>query len=173
VSEAHSVLLVRVRAADPIVAAFGQLAPPEWDGEPYAHVTALGPFVPRAAVTSALTNRIDAVTQAVRPFGARFARIDTFPDGTVWLAPDHPGQFVELTNALWRAFPSYPPYGGQFDEVIPHLSLGRLPSVVGFDAVASLIGPLLPVRTTVDALELVWWSAERVDVLREWPLVGL
>jgi hypothetical protein len=170
VSGEHTVLLTRVPAADAVVAAFGGLVPPEWDGAPYAHVTALGPFAPRSSLTPA---RLDVIGDLVRshlPVTVDLVRLEQFPEGMVWLAPEDPKPFRALTEVLWREFPDYPPYGGQFDEVIPHLSLGRLPVDVDFDSIGPVVEPLLPVRTIVDTVQLVLWSTERVDVLHEWTV---
>jgi hypothetical protein len=168
VSGEHTVLLARVPAADAVVAVFGELVPPEWEGAPYAHVTALGPFAPRSSLTPA---RLDAIGELVRshlPVTVDLVRLERFAEGMVWLAPEDPKPFRALTEGLWREFPDYPPYGGQFDEVIPHLSLGRLPFDVDFESIGPVIEPLLPVRTVVDTVQLVVWSTERVDVLHEW-----
>jgi hypothetical protein len=170
VSGEHTVLLARVPAADPVVAAFGRLVPPEWNGTPYAHVTALGPFAPPSSLTPAQLDLIGALIGEHLPVTVDLLQLERFPDGMVWLAPEDPKPFRALTEALWRAFPNYPPYGGQFDEVIPHLSLGRLPIGIDVEAFGSVVAPLLPVRTVVDTVQLVLWSTERVDVLHEWTV---
>jgi len=170
VADEHTVLLARVPTADPVVAAFGRFVPPEWDGRPYAHVTALGPFAPPSTLTPALLHRIGALIWTHLPVTVGLSRLEQFSDGMVWLAPDDPKPFRALTEALWRAFPDYPPYGGQFDEVIPHLSLGRLPGSIDLEAVGTVVAPLLPLRAVVDTVQLVRWSTERVDVLHEWAV---
>ena len=43
--------------------------------------------------------------------------------GTVYLAPSPAAPFRQLTHELFRRFPEHPPYGGAFDDVVPHLSV--------------------------------------------------
>ncbi|HEX6875559.1 MAG TPA: 2'-5' RNA ligase family protein [Nocardioidaceae bacterium] len=90
-----------------------------------AHVTALFPFVPAEQIDDEVLGRVVAVAEACDPFPYRFSRCDWFDDNVVFLAPDDPAPFSRLTETLWEAFPGCPPYGGQFDEPVPHLTIGE------------------------------------------------
>jgi hypothetical protein len=59
----------------------------------------------------------------VAPFSYQLTEESTFPDGTRYLSPTPASAFSRLTHRLHRLFPEYPPYGGAFDLVIPHLTL--------------------------------------------------
>ncbi len=56
------------------------------------------------------------------PFRVRFERVGLWP-GVVYLAPEPADRFSRLIDDLVAAFPHHPPYGGAFDEVIPHLTI--------------------------------------------------
>jgi hypothetical protein len=43
----------------------------------------------------------------------------------LWLAPRGPSPFSALTRRVYQPFPGFPPFGGQFDEIIPHLTIGH------------------------------------------------
>jgi hypothetical protein len=59
-------------------------------------------------------------------------------------------------RALWRRFPCWPPYGGEFAEVIPHATLAE-----GLDAervrprVERRLAPHLPCRFRLEAATLL------------------
>ncbi len=89
-----------------------------------AHITILFPFQPPAEVDE----------DALRDLFARFTafdfvldRVERFEDGHVWLRPDPAWRFADLTAAVWQRWPGHPPYGGAFDEVIPHLTVSETP----------------------------------------------
>lgn len=86
------------------------------------HVTILFPFVPEPALTPAVRRELQAVAATVEPFDVRFASTRQF-DSVLWLEPDPSEPFQRLTAAATRRWPDWPPYGGLFDTVIPHLTV--------------------------------------------------
>ncbi len=88
-------------------------------------MTALFPFVIPDRMSEAVLRQVAEVAAAVAPFDYRFARTGWFGQQVLYLAPDQAEPFRELTERLWAAFPDCPPYGGQFEEVIPHLTIGE------------------------------------------------
>ena len=88
------------------------------------HVTLLYPFVDDAVLGEPELEAVRAVVSAHAAFDFTLARLDAFP-GVLYLAPEPDGPFRELTAALARAFPEHPPYGGAFDDVVPHLTLAE------------------------------------------------
>ena len=77
------------------------------------------PFLPVAALTPTSGTGSTAIAAAVEPFEVRFERVRRFP-GVVWLDPEPAEPFRSLTAAIVARWPDHPPYGGVFDEVIPH-----------------------------------------------------
>ena len=132
-----------------VVAAFPVLAPKvdEWrertcgskpsHGVP-PHVTLLHPAPPD----------LDAIRDVVAPFApfdVAFGSFARFP-GTLWLAPEPAKPFFALIEALTRRFPDWPPYGGGFDQIVPHLTVAQ----DDFDAVEAALQPQLPLAARVD-----------------------
>lgn len=85
----------------------------------------------------------------------------------LYLAPERAGPLRALTSAVAARWPEVPPYGGQFAEVIPHLTVahGQGPDVL--DLVEAELTDGLPVRTRVASVWLlaftgaVWEDMER------------
>jgi hypothetical protein len=88
------------------------------------HVTLVTPFAPLDEWQTSTGSRLGAVLDSVARFDATFSRVERFPDGTRWLAPDDPGPFIRLIERILAAFPGFPPYGGIHDGIVPHLSIG-------------------------------------------------
>ena len=121
----RSGLMIEIPEAEPVVAEpRSRLDRVATLGVP-AHVTALFPFVPADAIDESVVRRVREVTACIDPFDYRFASTAWFDQHVLYLAPDPAGPFRELTERLSVAFPDCPPYGGQFDEVVPHLTIGE------------------------------------------------
>ena len=116
-SEPCSALVVPVPAAAWLV---GDAAPVP------AHVTLLTPFLPRPELTDGLDAELGDLFAAVVPFSFLLGEVCTFPGGTVYLAPQPPAPFRQLTGELTRRFPEHPPYGGRFPDLVPHLTVPPL-----------------------------------------------
>lgn len=94
------------------------------DGLP-AHVTVLTPYVPLVEWSDTHARRLHAALDGIRPFGARLRRTGRFGDSTLFLVPEPEDVFRRLGRAVAAAFPEYPPYGGAFSEILPHVTLAH------------------------------------------------
>ena len=60
---------------------------------------------------------------------------------------------------MWAAFPDYPPYGGRFTDIIPHLTLAETPDPARLEQIArdfqAECGPHLPLRLRAEAVVLL------------------
>jgi 2'-5' RNA ligase len=90
-----------------------------------AHITVLYPFVPPGEITDATLASVREVLARFPAFPFRLSRLERFPEGALYLAPEPPDPFVQLTEAFGERFPDYPPYGGIHAEVIPHLTVAQ------------------------------------------------
>jgi hypothetical protein len=43
----------------------------------------------------------------------------------LWIAPEPTEPVVAMVRAIAAAFPEHPPYGGQFESVIPHVTVAH------------------------------------------------
>ncbi|MET0424021.1 MAG: 2'-5' RNA ligase family protein [Actinoplanes sp.] len=148
-------LVVMAPEAEPVVAAHRDRLDAAASYGIGAHVTVLFPFLPPADVDDRVIGVLTQVAAATPAFFLTFSRLGWFGDRVVWLAPDPPGPFRELTAAVTARFPAAQPYGGQFDEVIPHLTLGHDHPLAELTAAADAVLPRLPIRARATTIRLI------------------
>lgn len=90
---------------------------------PYAHITILAPFGKDQDPTSGELADVEEFFAGQPTFDFRLTEVCTFPGGGRYLAPDPAARFSRMTHALHHVFPEYPPYGGEYDLVVPHLTI--------------------------------------------------
>lgn len=168
----HHVLAVPVPALDAVVrdrTAFYDDSFVSTDpGFVHAHLTVLSPWVPQP--TAADLEIIEAIAREKTPFGLELAEVGEFPDGVIHLVPYPDRELRELTARVAAAFPDYPPYGGAFDHVTPHLTLDRRSCGVTGKTVRETVAHLLPLKVTVDRIDLQWWANHDCRLVRSWVL---
>ncbi|MCW2899417.1 MAG: hypothetical protein JWO67_1682 [Streptosporangiaceae bacterium] len=93
----------------------------------------------------------------VEAFECSFGQTSWFDEDVLWLAPDPAQPFQDLTFAVSKAFPDYPPYAGAYDEVVPHLTVAerRLGTLAELEHAENQVTPFLPVRTRIDRILLI------------------
>ena len=87
------------------------------------HVTLLYPFVPAERVDDGVVEALTGLLGPVSPWEYTLAGVCAFPDGTTYLAPQPPEPFVELVRGIAARWPEQPPYGGDHDTIVPHLTI--------------------------------------------------
>jgi hypothetical protein len=168
----HSLLSVPVPELDALVRARLRLRSPDEvpadDDDPVAHVTLLNPFADRDALTEGVLSELRWFFADVTPFTFTLTSVNRFPGGTVYLAPTPATPFRQLTHELFRRFPEFPPYGGAFDDVVPHLSVpllaGETPESVQLE-----VGPRLPVTAQAREAALFWWEPGCCGTIETFP----
>lgn len=75
-------------------------------------------------IDASVVSEIRVAIADSRAFQFSLSRVGRFPDAA-YLIPEPASPFVHLTESPVRTFPSYPPYGGRFDSVLPHLSVAQ------------------------------------------------
>jgi 2'-5' RNA ligase len=118
-------LVVEIPEAEPVVGAHRARLDASAALGAAAHVTVLFPFFPADEVDDDVLDRIRRVVRAVPRFRYAFRRTAWFDDRVLWLAPDDDRPFRELTHRIWAEFPGHPPFEGEFDDVVPHLTVGH------------------------------------------------
>jgi hypothetical protein len=73
------------------------------------------------------------------------------------LDPEPAQPFRQLTAAVWRAFPQHPPYGGAYNDVVPHLTVAeqRLADLPTLLAVERAVQSGLPLVAHIEKVLLV------------------
>ena len=171
---AHTVLVVPVPALEGYIRGRWEHYDAAWvSRDPdftHAHITALAPF--RPSPTDADLARLAAIARATPAFDFVLDEVTAFPDGIVHAVPSPAAPFAALTARLWQAFPDFPPYAGEFADVVPHLTLDRLGPDVSVASVTADLAGTLPVRAWADRLELHRYAEGDCRVLRSWSLAG-
>ena len=141
-----------------------------------AHVTVLYPFVPAPELTSEVLEELDEAFADVPPFGLRLTRFERFPDdGVLFLAPEPAETCRRLTAIVQARWPEHRPYGGAHAEVVPHLTLAIGASRAEEALVEAALGPRLPLRARVEAVDLMafdgaaWVGHSRFSLGRRGP----
>jgi hypothetical protein len=159
----ETALLLPVPAAEPAVGRHrARLDEAAREGVP-AHLTVLYPFLPPAGIGEPLLASLGRLFAGFAAFEFTLDRVGWFGEEVVWLGPRDPAPFSALTSAVFTAFPSCPPYGGQraaaVSAAIPHLTFGKMGGLQALGAAAESVGPSLPIEAT--AAEVVLMSGPR------------
>jgi 2'-5' RNA ligase len=57
------------------------------------------------------------------PFAFALTRIASWPE-VIYAVPEPDDELVACMRALHARFPEWPPYGGSYEEIVPHATLG-------------------------------------------------
>ncbi len=121
----EAALVVAVSEAEPLVGSFrAEYDPAATWGVP-AHITINYPFISGVRPSADTLSRLSKMFAAIRPFSYILDHIGRFPN-VVYLAPTPSAPFVQLIEQTAQEFPESPPYGGQFDNITPHLTVAYL-----------------------------------------------
>lgn len=151
---AETALLLVCPEAEPVVAQLRKRHDPAaQDGVP-AHVTVLFPFKPLDAIEEDDHRRLESIFAAAAPFTLTGSRTGWFGERVLYVAPDDPEPVLELVAEVAAEFPEYPPYGGLFDEVVPHLTIGHDHPIEDLRAAEDEARRRLPFTQHVDRVEL-------------------
>ena len=146
-------LIVPVEAAAALVRpwaarlpAAGRVLPP--------HVTALWPFLPADAFDDAAERRLEELLSGLPGFSFALTRVAELADAAV-LVPEPAVPFRALTRLLWTEWPEYPPFGGAFDDVAPHVVVALDPTSAERAEIERTLSPQLPLACRATAVALV------------------
>ena len=163
-------LIVQVPEAEPVVGEWRKRH--DWSaahGVP-AHVTTVFPFVPEEKLDDRVLADLRELLAGVPAFRFVLTRVARFPD-VAWLAPDPSERFRELTELVVARWPEYPPYEGEFEEVIPHLTVAEGDEALQ-DEVDRALSPSLPFEAEAIEVTLIveddtgWWHPRERFPLR-------
>ena len=118
----QSALIVPVPSAEPAVSKWRARHDPSASLGMPAHVTILYPFLAPEAITPAVEHDLESVLRPFPAFQFELVGVDRFP-GVLYLAPEPAEPFRELTAAVHERWQDHPPYGDQFERVIPHVTV--------------------------------------------------
>ena len=120
-----------------------------------AHVTVLFPFMPASELRDEVTVRLTALFATVPAFTHNFVGTAWSGDEVLWLASDAAEVFRSMTELVWAAFPAYPPFEGQLDDVVPHLTIADRGSLDEMQAAERTVERHLPISAITRAVTLM------------------
>lgn len=170
---AHSLLLIPVPEVDFVVRPRLERDAPESlspdPDETTAHITLLGPFADRDRIDDGLLAELRSFFADVTAFEFKITDVSRFPDGVTYLCPEPASPFRQLTHELTRRFPEYPPYGGAFDDVVPHVSVGTSTHSDPPDLVRAELGFRLPITAHARQAALFWCEPNASRTVETFP----
>ena len=170
---AETALLVPVADAEPLVRRHRHALDPVAPLGVPAHVTVLYPFLPPDDVDQAVCRAIAGVIEGFGAFEFALSDVRRFADGVVYLAPEPPEPFVAITEALVDRWPDFPPYGGTYDAVVPHLTVAKTNGGAEISALATDLERGLPIAARADAVWLMEGQPDdRWAIRAVFPLSG-
>jgi hypothetical protein len=147
----------------PVPAAEGVLGESSREAGLPAHITLLYPFLSVRSIDESAELALASVMRAVEPFDFVLSEVGRFP-GVVYVTPEPAAPFLALTRAFVERWPDHQPYGGAFDETVPHLT------VAYGEAVPSGLVEQLPLRARAEEVWLMSRAGGRWVCRRSFPL---
>ncbi|WP_445529842.1 2'-5' RNA ligase family protein [Streptomyces cyslabdanicus] len=164
-------LIVRVPDAEPVVRAWREWFDPSAQAGVPAHVTVLFPFLDESRIDARVCSALADMLDSHRAFDLRFESCGRFP-GVLYLAPEPGTQLRRLTEAIADRWPEAPPYGGQFAEIVPHLTVADGQDDAVLDEIeADLLGRL-PFTSRISSVDLMVHDGAKWHERASFALLG-
>jgi hypothetical protein len=125
-----------------------------------AHITVLYPFLkPRCLTDDVIADLTDACARQPA-LDVVFRRTARFTN-VLYLDPDPADDLLQLTFDLAGHWPQAPPYNGEFDEIIPHLTVAQDVGADLLDTVDSELSACLPLAARLVEAHLLVFDGTR------------
>jgi 2'-5' RNA ligase len=162
-------LLVPVPKAEDLVGHLRQEHDPSAAAGVPAHVTVMVPFLPPQELDAELISELRRVLAEVPPFGFRLAAVGWFGRSVLYLAPEPAQPFIKLTELVIRQFGTAP-YDGEYDSIVPHLTVAHASDGVELAPVAEQLAGGLPLDCRAEEVWLMESDAQVWHRRRQFPL---
>ncbi|MER7671322.1 2'-5' RNA ligase family protein [Kitasatospora sp. NPDC096128] len=167
----QTALLATVEEAEPLVGHWRRRFDSSASAGIPAHVTVLFPFLDIDRISTAVIGDLRTLIGARSPFTVRFDECRRFPE-VLYLAPAPDQPFRALTESIARRWPEAPPYGGQFTEVIPHLTVAHGQQPRALEELEAALAVQLPTTATISTVSLFVSDGENWRRHMEFPMLG-
>jgi len=169
----ESALVILVPEAEVLVESFRMQHDPSAALGVPAHVTILYPFKPPRELTADVIKSLEELFAQFPGFSVSFIESRRFPD-VLYLSPVPDEIIRSLTKMVASRFPETPPYGGQFTDIVPHLTVAQVGDPRQLDEIESKFTRetkgRLPVRTSVTEVTLLDNESGRWQVRHRFSL---
>ena len=115
-----------------------------------AHITVLYPFARLSSVTGGFMSRLRCIIGEIDPFEFELSTIGWFGERVLYLVPTPPEPFQRMTQLLSDNFPDHLPYRGEFEEIVPHLTISEHATLSRLRDAARTASGLLPIYAEVN-----------------------
>ena len=151
----QSAVVIPVPAAEDVVGRWRNEHDPVAAAGVPAHITLVVPWLPPARIGTAELDELDGVVKASPAFDFALTRVGWFGRRVLWLAPEPAEPFRSLTGLVSEHFGT-PPWGDEFDEVVPHLTVGHVACRDGGGDLAPVAAALAVRLPVICRAEQVW-----------------
>ncbi|MGH2883854.1 MAG: 2'-5' RNA ligase family protein [Solirubrobacteraceae bacterium] len=136
-----------------------------------AHITVLYPFLSEVRLTDDVLKRLRELFAERSPIDVWFRRTARFAT-TLYLEPDPADQLRDLTLAIVEQWPDTPPYGGDFDDVVPHLTVAHGAPNAVLDGIDVELRHCLPLVTRLAEACVYVFAEERRGLRARLPFAS-
>lgn len=161
----QSAVLVPVPAAEALVKRWRIEHDPVAPAGVPAHITLIVPWLPPDEIGDDDLDELAGAVAAVPAFDFSLTRVGWFGRSVLWLGPEPTDPFVRLTAVLAERFGT-PPWDDEFDEVVPHLTVGHASDGVELASVAEALAAQLPVPCRAEEVWVMVGDGTRWSVCR-------
>ena len=169
----EAALIIAVPEAEPLVQTLRERF--DWSaaqGVP-AHITILYPFMPPGEITPEVVAELRDLFAHFPAFEFTLPETRRFPT-VLYLAPSPAESFKALTQAVVERYPEYPPYGGEYADMTPHLTIADRLEAEQLDNLEREFlnqhGAQLPVKATTNEVLLIENSSGRWETRQAFGL---
>ena len=170
----EAALDIHIPEIEPLVAAFrDEYDPSATEGMP-AHITINYPFIPGVNPDKNLYKALSDLFAKIDSFTFTFSQFGRFP-GVIYLSPEPEAPLIQMIDRVAAHFPESPPYGGEFDKVVPHLTIAHAQDKKLLESIEGHLAKLAPQHLPMSIrVEQVWlmdnragrWQTQKAFQLR-------
>jgi hypothetical protein len=134
------------------------------------HLTVMAPFLPGEQLTTDVLAGLQGLFGRFEPFHFELSATGWFDERVLYLTPSPALPFVSMTEKVMDVHPSVSPYGGEFANITPHLTLGEDLPVAHLRRVAARVSRRLPVHGEATEVWLLALGCDSWSLLRRFRL---
>jgi 2'-5' RNA ligase len=127
------------------------------------------PFLPPPDLDPGLIGELRALVAEVPAFEFQLASVAWFGRSVLYLAPEPPAPFVALTEQVIDVFGTAP-YDGEYDSIVPHLTVAHASDGVELRPVAERLAEGLPLECRAEEVWLMESDAQVWQRRRQFQL---